>query len=141
MSTAPRSHHIISMLVLLWMLIGVIALAMDLTMSDEALARLSEAQRTLNASRPAWLMVVYGIATLGGLAGAIGLLMKKAWAVPALGVSLAAVIVQFATILFVLDAIALLGAGAAIPFPLVICVIGAASLWYATRAKANGWLS
>lgn len=141
MSNAPRSHSIISVLILLWMAVGVMAFTMDLLMSEEAIAQLTDAQRELYDRRPMWLLAVYCVATLSGLVGAIGLLLKKAWSVPVLGVSLAAVLVQFATILFVLDAITLLGAAAAIPFPLTICVLGAASLWYATRAKTHGWLS
>ncbi|MBX3175382.1 MAG: hypothetical protein KF709_13285 [Gemmatimonadaceae bacterium] len=141
MSDVPRSHRVISVLITIWMSLGVVALAMDPTMSEAARAQLTDAQRQLNDARPMWLMIVYGIATIGGLLGAIGLVVRKRWAVPALTISLAAVVVQFGTILFVLDAIALLGAATAVPFPLVICVLGAASLWYGMRAQARGWLS
>jgi hypothetical protein len=86
-------------------------------------------------------MVVYGIATLGGLVGALGLLMKRAWCIPALLVSFIAVMIQFGYITFGMDAIKLLGLAAATAFPAFIVAMGGVSLWYATRAKANGWLS
>jgi hypothetical protein len=40
-----------------------------------------------------------------------------------------------------MDSIALLGVAAATAFPAFIVAMGGVSLWYATRAKANGWLA
>lgn len=137
----PRWFWVVAVLITLWMCVGVMAFAMDLMMDETTLAALPEAQRTLYETRPSWLIAVYAVATLGGVAGAIGLLMKKAWAVPALLISLVAVIVQFGTVMLVMDAIALLGAAEALTFPAVIVIIGAASWWFGTVAKQRGWLA
>jgi hypothetical protein len=138
---APKSFTIAAAIIALWMTIGVLALGADLATTPEQAAQLTEAQRQLRDARPVWLMVVYGVATLGGLVGALGLLMKRAWCIPMLLISFIAVMIQFGYITFGMDSIALLGVAAATAFPAFIVAMGGVSLWYATRAKANGWLS
>ena len=135
----PLWYWIVSGLALVWMLFGVLAWFMDFMMDEAALAQLSEAQRQLYTARPQWLFVDYAIAIFSGLAGAVGLLLRKTWATLALGVSLAAVIVQFGYTFLVLEAIELLGAAAALPFPLVIFAIGVFLLWFSMQSKARGW--
>jgi hypothetical protein len=137
----PSWYWVISVLALLWMLFGVFAWTMDLLMDEAALAQMSDAQRQLYAVRPQWLFIVYAIAIFSGLVGAIGLVMRKAWAIPAFWISLIAIIVQFSYTLFAMDAIARLGAAAALSFPIVIFAIGAALLWFAMRAFKSGWLA
>jgi len=67
--------------------------------------------------------------------------MKKSLAVPTLLVSFVTVIVQMGYTLFGLDAIGILGAAMAVPFPAFICVMGGFASWWAMRAKKNGWLT
>lgn len=98
------------------------------------------------AERPAstklsWLFVVYGIAVFAGLAGAIGLLMRRAWAVGAFTVSLVFVVIQFVYVLFVLDAIGRLGLAQAAAFPVVILAIGAGILWFSITARRRRWIA
>src|SRR5690554_5225031 len=100
------------------MLFGVLAWLADVTMDESALAQMSEAQQQLYTSRPQWLLAVYAIAIFSGLIGAIGLLLRKSWAIPAFAVSLAAVIVQFGYTILGMDAIRVLGADTALPFPI-----------------------
>ena len=140
-SKPPTWYWVVSGLALLWMLFGVMAWVMDLMTDEAGLAELSEAQRQLYAARPPWLFVVYGVAIFSGLAGAIGLLLRKSWATLMFGVSLAAVIIQFGYTFFVMQAVQVLGASAAIPFPLAIFVIGAALVWFAGRARKLGWIA
>ncbi len=140
-STPPRWYWIVAALATLWMLFGVMALAMDAMMDDAALAALTDGQRQLYEMRPQWIFVVYAIAVCSGLAGAAGLLVRKTWATPVLAVSLVAVTIQFSYTLIVMDAVGLLGTAAALPFPLTIWVIGAATLWFSTMARRRGWLS
>lgn len=137
----PRWYWVVAIIALLWMLIGVLSWVMDLLTDEAAIAQMSAAQQELYRSRPSWIFIVYAIAILTGLLGAIGLLTRKQWAVTALGVSLAAVIVQFGYTFLVMDAIRLLGATAAVAFPLVIFAIGAALLWFALHSRRSGWLS
>lgn len=136
----PAWYWVVSALALLWMLFGVLAWFADLMMDESALAQMSDAQRHLYASRPQWVFVVYAIAIFSGLIGAIGLLLRKSWTIPALAVSLVAVVVQFGYTLLGMDAVRVLGAGAALPFPIVIFAIGALLLWFATHSRKSGWI-
>lgn len=137
----PRWYWIATGLILAWMLVGVAAWMADLMMDEAALAELPDAQRSLYERRPGWLFGVYGVAVLAGLAGALGLLLRRAWAVPALGLSLAAVVVQMGYTLTVMDAIGTLGAAAALPFPLLIIGIGVAALWLSVHARRRGLIA
>jgi hypothetical protein len=122
------------------MLFGVMAWVMDLMTDEASLAELSEAQRQLYAARPQWLFAVYGVAIFSGLAGAIGLLVRKSWASALFALSLAAIVVQFGYTFFAMHAVEVLGAAAAIPFPLAIFLIGVALLWFSGRARKRGWI-
>lgn len=137
----PTWYWVVSGLAVLWMLFGVMAWVMDLMTDEASLAELSEAQRQLFAARPQWLFVVYGVAIFSGLAGAIGLLLRKSWASMLFGLSLAAIIIQFGYTFIAMRAVELLGAAAAIPFPLVIFLIGVALLWFAHRSRKAGWIA
>jgi hypothetical protein len=137
----PTWYWVVSGLALLWMLFGVAAWVMDFMTDEAGLAELSEAQRQLYAARPQWLFVVYGVAIFSGLAGAIGLLLRKSWASMLFSLSLAAIIVQFGYTFFVMQAVQVLGASAAIPFPLAIFAIGAALVWFARRSRKAGWIA
>ena len=137
----PTWFWVIAAIALVWMLIGVLSWVMDLMTDEAAIAQMSEAQQQLYRSRPSWIFGVYAVAIFSGLAGTIGLLMRKGWAVSAFAVSLIAIIVQFGYTFLVMDAIRLLGAAAAVIFPLVIFAIGAALLWFSLRAKKSGWIT
>jgi hypothetical protein len=114
---------------------------MDLMTDEATVAEFSEAQRQLYAARPQWLFVVYGVAIFSGLGGAIGLLMRKSWASMLFAVSLVAIIVQFGYTFLGMHAVQVIGAAAAIPFPVVIFVIGVALLWFANRSRKAGWIA
>jgi hypothetical protein len=136
----PRWYWIVAGLAVVWMLFGVLAFIMDPLTDEATLAEMSQAQRELFLARPTWLFVVYGVAVFTGLAGAIGLLLRRAWAVSAFAVSLLFVIVQFIYVLFVMDAIGRIGAAEALPFPILIFVVGAGLLWLSVVARKRGWL-
>ena len=65
-STPPKSFWIIAAIALVWNLMGVAAYLMQMTMSDEAIAALPEAQRALHESTPAWATGAYALAVPGG---------------------------------------------------------------------------
>ena len=136
----PTWFRIVAILAVIWMLFGVMAWVMDLMMDEAALAQMSEAQRQLYATRPQWLFVIYAIAIFSGLAGAIGLVLRKSWATTLLAISLVAIVIQFGYTFTVMHAIEILGAAAALPFPIVIFAIGTALLWLSLHAKRSGWI-
>src|SRR3954463_10689485 len=128
-SKVPTAYWVISSIALVWMLFGVVAWLMDLLMPGAALEQMDPAQRQLYATRPQWLFVVYAIAIFSGVIGALGLLMRRSWGQAAFWVSLAAVIVQFGYTFVVMDAVSVLGPARALPFPIVIFLIGVFLVW------------
>ncbi|WP_428408028.1 hypothetical protein [Hyphococcus sp.] len=124
---------------ILWTLAGVFAYYSDVTISEETLAAMPEAQRAAYEMRPAWVVGAYAIAVFAALAGAILLALRKKLATPLFALSLAAVIVQMGFVLFGMNVIATLGASAAI-FPAVIIILGAAMLWLSMTGQKRGWV-
>ncbi|WP_037073935.1 hypothetical protein [Pseudoxanthomonas suwonensis] len=138
-ASRPTAYWLVAILALVWNLIGVAMFYMQVTMDDTRLAGLTELQRQVYQATPAWVNVAFAFAVFGGLLGAIGLLVRRRWAVTMFGISLLALLVQFLGAYLVTPAWAAYGA-AGLAMPLLLLVI-AAFLWsYARRALARGWL-
>ena len=137
----PKWFAVAAWVALLWMLSGAAAFVMDLLTDEAALAQMSAAQRELYEARPTWIFGMYAVAIASGLAGAVALLLRKAWAVPAFALSLVAVMIQFGYVLFGMKAIELVGASEAVTLPIIVFVAGMLMLWLAVKAKGAGWIA
>jgi len=138
-ATPPRSFSIISILALVWNLIGVASYLMTVKMSPATLAAMPEAERALYQNVPAWVTSSFAIAVFGGTLACILLLMRKRVASTLFLVSLLAILVQMGHAFFMTPMLAVRGAaGAALP----LCVIVAAIflVWYSRGAQSRGWL-
>ncbi|GJL92392.1 hypothetical protein [Hyphococcus sp.] len=135
----PVWFWVIAAIALLWNLIGVYAYWADVTMSEEAIAKMSAVEQELYNARPSWLTGAYAIAVFAGVLGSVALVLRRNYAMPLFGLSLAAIIIQMGYVLFGMNAIALLGASTAI-FPAVITIIGVFLLWFSMQSKSKGWL-
>ena len=129
----------VSILVVLWMLVGIGGFIADMMMTPEDWAKMPAAQQQLYASRPPFLYACYAIATGSGVIGAILLLMRRRAAVATLALSLVAVIVQFGYTIWGLNAPAVAGNGI-YGLASLIVLAGAGSLWVARKARSEGWL-
>ncbi len=134
---ATRGFWIVSGIFLVWNLLGVMAFVMQVTMSEEALAALPEAQRDLYTGVPVWATAAYALAVFGGTLGCVLLLARKAWAVPVFIASLAGILVQMFHAFFLTPALEVMGPGS-LGMPIVITAGGIFLIWYASRAKARG---
>jgi hypothetical protein len=139
-SDPTRGFWIIAVLALVWNVLGVATYLMQVTTGPEALADLPEAERLLLTNIPAWVTGAYAVGVFGGTLGALGLLLRKGWAVPVFFVSLMAILVQMGHALFLTNMLEVLGPTSAI-MPNVIIVIAAFLLWYAHASKQKGLLS
>jgi hypothetical protein len=136
---APTWLTIVAVLLVLWGLMGCASFWMHLSFADR-LDTAPAADRQLYASLPQWLNIVYATGVGTGLLGSVALLAKSRWAVPLYAVSLVAVIVQFGWTFAMTEIIALKGAAATIPFPVIIVAIAVAQVWLSRRALARGWI-
>jgi hypothetical protein len=123
---------------LLFECLGAIFYLAEVRLTPEQIATLPLDQAAMLSARPAWYYAAFGVAVWVGMAGTVGLLLRRTWAVPALLISLIAVIVQFSSVLIVpemrnVSSDALLG-------PIVVTLICYGIFMLARLAKRRGWL-
>ncbi|MEN7342693.1 MAG: hypothetical protein AAAFM81_07090 [Pseudomonadota bacterium] len=141
MNTIPKWFLPLSIVALLWNLMGCAAYLSDAMISADDIAAMDAAQQALYAlERPAWSIAGTAIAVWLGALGCLGLILKKAWAMPLLIVSLIGVIVQDLW-LFILSDAAKLAGNAVFILQGLVFVIAVGLVVLATKAKSNQWLS
>ncbi len=133
-------YWIVAVFALVWNLIGVAMWYLQVSMTPEQLAAMPETQRQVYEGTPGWINIVFAVAVLGGVLGALGLLMKKRWAGTMFLLSLIALLVQMIGAYVVTPAWAAYGP-VGLVMPVVLLLIALFLLWYANKAKARGWLS
>lgn len=124
---------------LLWNLVGIAGYIADVTMSQEAVAALSEEQRALREATPLFITGAWAIAVFAGAAGSAALLVRKALATPLLSLSLGAVLVQFGYVFLGTKALAVYGATAAI-LPALITIIALLLVRFSMSAQRKNWI-
>lgn len=135
----PAWFWIIAAVALVWNLMGVGAFVAQVTTSPEALAALPEAERAYYENFPLWALLAFAVAVFGGAIGSLLLLLRKALAKPVFVASLIGVIVQMSYNLTagVMD---VYGPGA-LAMPIMILLFAIFLIWFAGRAKNNGWIN
>lgn len=135
----PRAYWWIAILALAWNLIGLAMFFAQAMMDGEQVMKLPDAQRAVHLATPGWVNLAFAFAVIGGVLGALCLLLRRRWAVPMFAVSLLALLVQLAGAYLVTPAWAAYGA-AGLAMPALLLVV-ALLLWnYARRCTARGWL-
>jgi hypothetical protein len=94
MNARPKWYLPVSILALLWNLMGCAAYLSDVMLTAEDIAAMDAIQQALYNSRPAWAVAATAVAVWGGAAGCVGLILRKRWSAVLLELSLAGVIVQ-----------------------------------------------
>jgi hypothetical protein len=133
-------YWLIALFALVWNLLGVAMWYLQVNMSAERLALMTEPQRQVYQATPGWLDVVFAVAVFAGVLGGVGLLLKKRWAATMFLLSLVAVLVQMIAAYVVTPAWAAYGPTGLV-MPVVLVVIAGFLLSYANKARARGWLS
>ncbi|MGY0650996.1 hypothetical protein ACW7GZ_03850 [Luteimonas sp. A537] len=132
----PVSVWVVGVLALLWNLVGVAAFGMQLAMPAEALEAMPPDRRAIYEAAPAWLYIFYGVATIGGVIGSLGLLLRRRWAVPVYLVALVALVLQVLASYSVTPAWSL-GGVASLGFPVLLVAIAIALWLFARRMSAR----
>ena len=139
MNPTPKWYLPVTILALLWNLMGCAAYLSDVMLTPDDIARMPAAQQALYAARPAWAVAATAIAVWGGAAGCIGLIWRKRWAMPLLVASLAGVIVQNIG-LFALSGVALQGAAVVMLLQGLVLLVAIGLVVLARKASARGWI-
>lgn len=136
----PTSFWIISAVALIWNIMGFINFISQTFMSEESLAALPEEQQTLFESVPMWMTVIFAIAVISGTLGCLGLLLRKAWAIPIFLISLITILIQMLYALILSDMVAVMGTPAVVTSILVI-IVAIFLYFYAKKCKEKGWIT
>jgi hypothetical protein len=133
----PAWFRILALLAVLWNAFGVFEYLTSVGLFGDPLASLSGAQRAAAESVPALITGAFALGTMAGLAGSLGLLLGKRWALPLLVLSLLALIALEGWILFLSGALEAFGGGA---LPATIILVAILLAWLAYHARGRGWL-
>ncbi len=138
MNPVPKWFKPVAIVALIWNLFGCMSYLMDVTLSAEALAAMPQQMQDLYHARPAWSIAATAVAVWFGALGCVGLLMRKTWAMPVLGLSLLGVLAQDVWLFALSGALPIAGTVAIVLQCVVLCIsIGLVVL--ANRANKEGW--
>jgi hypothetical protein len=136
----PTWFWVVSIIILLWNIMGVFSFFAHTFISDAAIAELPANERALYGEYPMWITIVFAIAVFGGIIGAIGLVLKKKWSKAAFIISLLAIIPQMAHNVFFTTSIEVYGTVQAVTMPVLVVVIGVFLVWVSMFGIKKGWL-
>jgi hypothetical protein len=132
----PAWFRIAALVALLWNAFGLFMYLSSVGLFGDPLEALSEAERAIASSIPDWIMAAFAIGTFAGLAGSLGLLLRRRWAWPLLLLSLAALLILEGWIVFVSGAVEMHG----IAVPVAVTAGALLLAWLAYHARQRGWL-
>lgn len=138
-SKPTSAFWIISVVALLWNIMGVVAYLGQAYMTEEVLKALPQADQEYYNNLPAWVTAVFAIAVFAGVFGSVALLMRKKWATILFIISLIAVIAQFIYNIFIQSFVEL--SGVKIVWPIVVLVIAILLIFLSRKATKEGWIS
>jgi len=130
---------IVSVLALVWNLLGVMAYLGQVTISPEDLAKMPEAEQAMIAALPAWYIGAFAIAVFAGALGCLLLLLRRRLALWTLVLSLVAVVTQ-QIYTFLLSDIGGSLDSASLGMTVSIPVVAVLLIWLAQSSSKNGWL-
>lgn len=134
----PIWFWIVSVVALLWNLMGLFAFYSDMTISNDALSAMTSEQRGLYETQPLWAKIAFGGSVIFGVLGCIGLLMRKRFASQLLLLSLACVLAQMAHG-FLSNAYEIMGATSMI-MGVTVLIFALFLVWFSRMALVRGYL-
>lgn len=135
----PVWFYIAASLAVTWESMGLFAYVSTIMISAEDMIKMTEAEQNIHKATPAWANGVFAIAVFSGFIGSLLLLLKKAWALPVLIISLLAILVQMYNAFFIMDSFAVFGPGGTI-MPIMVIVIAILLIGLAQSAKSKQWI-
>ena len=134
--TVPVWYWAIAAGALLWNLLGCAFFGMEVFAQEALIQSMTDEQKEWARSIPGWIYFVYGLAVTTGVAGSIGLFLRKGWTVPLFAICLAAVIVQMVHTMILSGGLQAMGP-AGLVMPSLVIAIAAALLWFSWFARSR----
>lgn len=140
MTPAPKWYMPVAVIALLWNLMGCWAYLTNVMMKPEDIAALPAADQAMHAAFPTWAVAAMAVAVWGGALGCVGLIMKKKWAVPLFGASLAGLIIQD---IGLYQAASESGSSTAtvLGMQAFVLIVAIALLVLGRKARSEGWIA
>ena len=139
-NSIPKWYWIVSVVLLLWNLMGLAVFGIMMTMIGNAeamtAANLNDEQQALINATPSWVNIAFAVAVIFGVLGCIALLMRRKFAIPLFVISLLGVLAQNTYVFFMSNSVELMGVGLA---PIVITV-AILLIPFAIFCAGKGWL-
>ena len=138
----PAHLWIVGILSLLWNCIGGVDYTMTRLRNAEYLSMAGNPDEILAYidAMPMYAQICWGLGVWGALLGSVLLLLRSRYAVHAFAVSLVGAVISLGTQYFGPPPPAGMDSGMAKYMPLLIILLAAAQLWYATRQSKAGVL-
>ncbi|MBD1262458.1 hypothetical protein HZY62_17805 [Maribacter polysiphoniae] len=137
----PVWYWIVSIVALIWNLIGAMAYLGQAFITDEMKAAMPAEQLALMENTPAWATAAFAFAVWGGVLGCIALLLRKKWAKMVLMVSLLGILIQLGYSYFMTNAVEVYGTAQGVVMPIVLIVIGVGLVVFANSAQKKLWIN
>ena len=134
----PVWFWIISIIALLWHLMGVNAYLQQAYRTDAFTSMLNAEQLSAINNTPAWVTGAFAVAVFAGALGCIALLLRKKWARTIFSLSLLGVVIQMIHHLLISNYNELFGPPI---MPSLAILVLLFLIWYSKRANAKGWIS
>lgn len=139
-TTKPTtSFWVISILAIIWNIMGLMAFFSDAFITAEALNNLPAAEKELYLSYPSWAKIFYGLSVIGGTLGCVLMLMKKGLAFKVFIISLIAILIQMGHSLFFTKSLEVYG-NTALIMPTIVIGIAVFLIWYSKNLISKGIL-
>ncbi|PHR91281.1 MAG: hypothetical protein COA69_12280 [Robiginitomaculum sp.] len=139
----PIWFWVVSVVALLWNLMGLMEFFRQMNMSEEAIAKMSEAaqaaQAGYDAAPAAWATAAFAVAVFCGALGCLLLVLRKRLAIRVLNLSLLGVIIQQIHWWGFLKIGSSFGAGQLV-MPVLIPIISILLIIFARFSAAKNWL-
>lgn len=136
----PIWFWIVSAVAFVWNALGVDAYLNEAYISIEDLEKMSQAERLLFESQPAWVTAAFAIAVWGGALGCLALLIRKKWARPLLLVSLIGILAQMTHAFFMSNTFEVVGTDQ-MSMSIMIVIVGVVLVFFARMSQNKGWIS
>lgn len=137
---SPTWFTLLSILALLWNLLGVFAYLSSVFITEEMIATLPQAQQEVFAATPVWVNGAFAVAVWFGLLAAIALLMKRRIAKFLFQISFTGIFVQQMYTFFFIDSVGIYGIYKGVVMPAMVLFIGAILILITSSALEKGWI-
>ena len=134
----PPWYWVIAAVALLLNLLGCAFFGMEIFAPEAMMESMTEDQKEWARSIPRWIYFVYGLAVTSGVAGSIGLFMRKGWAIAMFAICLVAVVVQMVYTMIIGGGIQVMGPSGLV-MPSLVIGFSTALLWFSWFARSRNW--